>query len=333
MAEKTIFFLTGLPKSGTTWLMRMLDFQTGVVCRGEGRFFSSNLIDVPSLWGALHAGLEPWYSYVAHRKRNWIGLDHAIQTKDRANLLNPDTVRRNLEQDLTELFRFAVRHFMLKPVEGRRSETAQFIGDKTPVVESRQLDQIFSTFPDSRVLFLRRGVKDFIVSLAFHYWRSQSTYRPDRQMELLEKGDFQQIERWRQNPEVVPEGPVLEATAVRLAKVWTSVNQRALQKQEDSPGLLMVLDYESLFENPADHVTRALAFLGIPADETVIKNAIDSTGRSAVQESSDGALRAHLRSGQPGDWRCYLGERVSAAIDACIAAEEFAQNPESEHNP
>ena len=34
-----VFFLVGLAKSGTTWLMKTLDAHPEVLCKGEGRFF------------------------------------------------------------------------------------------------------------------------------------------------------------------------------------------------------------------------------------------------------------------------------------------------------
>src|SRR5215210_5260554 len=37
-----IFFVVGRPKSGTTWLQRMLNQHPEVICRGEGWFFGRN---------------------------------------------------------------------------------------------------------------------------------------------------------------------------------------------------------------------------------------------------------------------------------------------------
>ncbi|HEX5915407.1 MAG TPA: sulfotransferase, partial [Rubrobacter sp.] len=37
--EVPVFFVVGLAKSGTTWLMKTLDAHPEVLCRGEGRFF------------------------------------------------------------------------------------------------------------------------------------------------------------------------------------------------------------------------------------------------------------------------------------------------------
>jgi hypothetical protein len=34
-----VFFVVGLGKSGTSWLMRTLDGHPEILCRGEGRFF------------------------------------------------------------------------------------------------------------------------------------------------------------------------------------------------------------------------------------------------------------------------------------------------------
>ena len=37
--EMEVFFVVGLAKSGTTWLMKTLDAHPEVLCKGEGRFF------------------------------------------------------------------------------------------------------------------------------------------------------------------------------------------------------------------------------------------------------------------------------------------------------
>ena len=37
-----VFFVVGHQKSGTTWLMRMLDSHPEILCRGEGRFFGAS---------------------------------------------------------------------------------------------------------------------------------------------------------------------------------------------------------------------------------------------------------------------------------------------------
>ncbi|HYQ85440.1 MAG TPA: hypothetical protein VEP28_15795, partial [Rubrobacter sp.] len=38
-SKTPVFFVTGVGKSGTSWLMRTLDGHPEILCRGEGRFF------------------------------------------------------------------------------------------------------------------------------------------------------------------------------------------------------------------------------------------------------------------------------------------------------
>ena len=38
MAEKQLLFVCGAPKSGTTWLQRVLDAHPQIQCSGEGHF-------------------------------------------------------------------------------------------------------------------------------------------------------------------------------------------------------------------------------------------------------------------------------------------------------
>src|ERR671913_1267139 len=37
-----VFFVTGVGKSGTSWLMRTLDGHPDILCKGEGRFFAAD---------------------------------------------------------------------------------------------------------------------------------------------------------------------------------------------------------------------------------------------------------------------------------------------------
>ncbi|HEX5913198.1 MAG TPA: sulfotransferase, partial [Rubrobacter sp.] len=41
-SKTPVFFVTGVGKSGTSWLMRMLDSHPEILCKGEGRFFAAD---------------------------------------------------------------------------------------------------------------------------------------------------------------------------------------------------------------------------------------------------------------------------------------------------
>ena len=40
--DTPVFFILGQQKSGTTWLMQILDSHPEILCRGEGRFFGAD---------------------------------------------------------------------------------------------------------------------------------------------------------------------------------------------------------------------------------------------------------------------------------------------------
>src|SRR5918992_2684919 len=40
-AKNPVFFVTGVGKAGTSWLMRTLDSHPEILCKGEGRFFAA----------------------------------------------------------------------------------------------------------------------------------------------------------------------------------------------------------------------------------------------------------------------------------------------------
>src|SRR5918994_2206964 len=41
-SKTPVFFVTGVGKSGTSWLMRTLDGHPEILCKGEGRFFAAD---------------------------------------------------------------------------------------------------------------------------------------------------------------------------------------------------------------------------------------------------------------------------------------------------
>src|ERR687897_57562 len=41
-SNNPVFFVTGVGKSGTSWLMRTLDGHPDILCKGEGRFFAAD---------------------------------------------------------------------------------------------------------------------------------------------------------------------------------------------------------------------------------------------------------------------------------------------------
>jgi LPS sulfotransferase NodH len=140
------FFVFGAPKSGTTWLQRLLDAHPQVVCSGEGHFierFAGPMMQIKDDYNknlALDAELvyqgKPYYSE----------LD---------------------DLDLLPL----LQAFITKLMHRRMKPDALVIGDKTPVY-FEFLDDLLAIFPDAAFLHMVRDPRDVAVSVLYHALRA-----------------------------------------------------------------------------------------------------------------------------------------------------------------
>lgn len=307
------FFVTGLPKSGTTWMMNMLNCLNGVCCLGEGRFFASELINVPSLMEGMAAGVRPWYEFIACRKNNWIGLDKAIQTINCQNFLPKDTLGETFDEDIRQLTYYAARHFMKKILH--RFPEIKLIGDKTPLICINDLNNMFKTFPDTKILFFQREAKDFVVSLLFHFWRSMRDNRPDRHISFLTIDDFLVLEEYINAQDKTSAVFVRKSTAIELAKIWKNLNREASRLSLQSPNRMKIVSYEKLFEHPLIVLEDAVYFLGVNTNREQLTKIVNKNSRATIDHGNDNVLKIHLRSKKIGDWVQYLNNDISSAID------------------
>ncbi len=315
--ESEIFFLTGLPKSGTTWLMNILNSSEEICCLGEGRFFSSDLQNVPSLFDALYEGIRPWHEFIALRKKNWIGLDDYITTINYQNFLPSKVTNDSLNKTVD-----VILHLTLLDVISRakiKYPRARLVGDKTPVTRPYQLQRIIRVFPSTKVIFLYRNVKDFIVSILFHYWRSIRNNRPDSQIKYLTLDDFLQVENFVNAHDKDDVQFVSENTGLKLAEIWKELREEALSIKQDFPNNFFLVSYEKLFEQPVTIARRIFSFLGLNVSLNQVTEFIEKNSINSIKQSKNSFLMSHVRNGQVGDWKNYLSEDMSRHIDEYIA--------------
>jgi hypothetical protein len=137
-----VFFVCGAPKSGTTWLQRVLDAHPEVCCSGEGHFierFSAPLARVVSAYNS-DLGLE------------------ADQVYEGAPYYQP--------VDQAE-FDDLVRSFILSRLTARAGPGVRWVGDKTPGY-AFQLDQLHRIFPEAKFIHIVRDPRDVTVSRMGH---------------------------------------------------------------------------------------------------------------------------------------------------------------------
>jgi len=314
MDDTQLFFVSGLPKTGTTWLMRMLDGVDGICCRGEGRFFSSSIRNVPSLWDSLANAVEPWSRYVATRKCGWTGMSDRIETINRNNYLSESVLGEWREQMVGFLTAQWVKKSFAETVG--HGEDVGWVGDKTPATRPEELSRIHRAFPSAKLLLMQRGVKDFVVSYLFHFWRAMREKRPDRLMNHVDTDDFLRIERYSANPDMGPFASV--GTCERLARVWCVMRAETEHLHRRDPDRVWLVRYEDLRAEPRAGLRSAVEFLGLTPEESVLTRAVADASVAAVRSVSDSFLRSHIRSGVPGDWKRHLSAQASEAIDRVV---------------
>jgi len=139
LTDRTVFFVIGVPKSGSTWLQRLLDSHPEIACRGEDDF-----------------------SYMA------------LQLSTLMNDYNQGSVQRNVQQGNQRYCQFSQADYqpalaaLVQLLLGRAAEEegGRCIGSKflNFSVDTRAFDQLV---PDSRYLHIMRDPRDLMVSAYF----------------------------------------------------------------------------------------------------------------------------------------------------------------------
>ena len=310
----TVFFVTGFHKSGTTWTMRLLGSLPKVLCLGEGRFFASELEELPSLYEGLEHGLRDWHRFQAHRKGNWLENETCVQTLHRQNVVDEEAYRSLFERDLSRLVRGATVDFLY--ARAAKEPSVTHVGDKTPVTSAEQLRRIRRVFPEAPIVVLERDVREVVVSLALHHWRSRRDMRPDRNIRLLDESDYLHTDRF-QRGEAPDEGVLPPRTAARIARRWSETRAEARRLLDESPDRTRILAYADLLAEPADALHATADFLGVSADESELLTAVETNSRTALAVTG-GPGAEHARS-HTQNAEAALGPRALEAIGEATA--------------
>lgn len=137
--------MCGAPKSGTTWMQRVLDAHPEVCCSGEGHF------------------IERFTGPLAQVVRGY-NEDLAIET-DQVYQGEP------YYQPVSQAeFDAVARAFILSRLSSRAGPEARWVGDKTPRY-THQLEQLNRLFPEARFIHIVRDPRDVAVSRMGHSHR------------------------------------------------------------------------------------------------------------------------------------------------------------------
>lgn len=138
--------MCGAPKSGTTWLQRILDAHPEICCSGEGHFIERFSVKVAAVVNDYNRLLKA----------------EAGQVYEGRPYYDPVTQAG---------FDEVVRGFILSRLQARADGETRWIGDKTPSY-TRHLDQLHRLFPEARIFHIVRDPRDVAVSGMGHRQRT-----------------------------------------------------------------------------------------------------------------------------------------------------------------
>jgi hypothetical protein len=294
-APTPVFFVTGLGKSGTRWLMKILDSHPEVLCKGEGRFFSA---------GWRRADLDP-----ANERAIASSLYYALTYSEHLRLWIERSVWSgdgDPQEHINALMRLATEYFLTTEL---LKTDKKLVGDKSPLLDEEFMREVDAVCPGARVIHIIRDGRDRTVSSVHRGWRRASQgYLHRLSPEELARGKALRGD----SRGLAETGVFTEEWLRQAARNWSLLVGRAV---EDGPALLgpnyTEVRYEDLLERPDEEVRRLLSFLGVDTEGRLVEHCVSSAsfekltrGRERGQEDPS----SFYRKGVAGDWKNYFTE-------------------------
>ena len=280
------FLVTGRARSGTSWVMRILDAHPEILCGGEGRFYGARYrvgdSKVRSLHGALLASkpLREWAE-----SSGW-------------------TRGRDFRQEIGEMTAVLADHVLARELarSGKR-----MVGDKTPLTTATMLREVAKLRPGTKVAHIIRDGRDVAISSVHHLWNSDVR---DGGFHRLDPEQIRLRQEYREDPEgFLASGRSIFADGMLAgtARDWARMVRGAMHDGRRELGSdYLELRYERLLENGPEEIARLLGFLGADARAGTASQCLErarfersSGGRPAGEEDSSSPMRL----GRAGDWR------------------------------
>ena len=289
------FLITGRARSGTSWVMRILDAHPEILCRGEGRFYGARYRLGDSKVRSLHGAL-----LASRPLRDW--AESSGWTRD-----------RDFREEIGEMTAILADHVLARELarSGKR-----MVGDKTPLTTATMLRELAKLRPGTKVAHIIRDGRDVAISSVHHLWSSD-----------VRNGGFHRLSpeqvRLRQEYREDPEGFLASGRSIfadgmlaGTARDWARLVRGAMRDGSRELGSdYLELRYERLLENGSEEVGRLLEFLGADGRAGTVSQCLErarfersSGGRPAGEEDSSSPVRL----GRAGDWRRVFTRRRQA---------------------
>ena len=282
-----VFFVVGQQKSGTTWLMRMLDSHPEILCKGEGRFFGAGWRQESVKQTDAKRPPSSLYNAVLDAEYLRLWIERSVWSRNEA-----------ADEHVDNILSMMIGYFLV----GELSKTKKrLVGDKSPLLTPDTIREISGVYPEARVIHIIRDGRDAAVSAVHHSWNFGK--RQGVRISAKREAYHENAGGLRNKRESLFAGNSLR----RMAAEWDARVSRTI---EDGPALLgdnyTEVKYEGLLERPGEEMTRLLGFLGAEAGEETVSRCVSS---ASFEKLSKGRRRdeedatSFFRKGVAGDWK------------------------------
>jgi hypothetical protein len=277
------YLIVASPKSGTTWLQRLLSAHPEALCT-ESRAFGQYVDIGPA--GRPRLTVESYLDLLSYY------YAPAVPELRRGNQTFYDTLLFNVMDAVADT--------------ALRATGKRVYGEKlTPYVGTAAdaLRQLHHYNPDVRLVNLVRDGRDVIVSGGVQWLNMRrasaapddvAAHEADLAARRIRDDDFERF-------------------LVNWIDVVTAV-------EEARPRFTHVLDvrYEALLAAPAEQVSALLRFLGLDASDAVVARCVEAASFRALsggRERGDEDAHSFFRKGVAGDWRTWLSAAQVRAFE------------------
>lgn len=292
MLKTPVFFVLGYQKSGTTWLMHMLDAHPEILCKGEGRLFDSGWSQKSLKRADVERPASSLYHAILDAEYLRLWVERSVWSRDEP-----------AEEHLSNLTRIAVDYFL----DGELLKAGKrMVGDKSPLLTTETIREVAGIYPEARVIHIIRDGRDAAVSALHHSWNFG---RSEKNAEIAARR-----EAYRENPQRLLEKGESVFEDGQLGKLAGDWSSRVGSATKHGPALLGVnyaeVRYEDLVDKPEAELLRLLRFLGVvDHGQETVRRCVEAV---SFEKLSKGRMRGQedpssfFRKGIVGDWRNVL---------------------------
>lgn len=298
------FFVAGSMRSGTTWLMDLLNSHPEICCGGEMHSVEVLGDSLPTLESVARncAGLKHWYLM---ENNSWC---------------DPFRTNKFICDDIEgDFIRFFFEWTLLQFVRSERGCLPRFIGDKSPVHTrfiARKLREFFGPY-EPFVLHLVRDPRDAAVSR----WFQMRGRQRQRQFEFAQRfrgaDDEAACHQMLDNPEAYAQGHEFFSYPEFLPDVfteWVDVNgSLASDGREGFGDRYLRIRYEDMKADLTGVLAKIFTWFGVNRSPTVVQEIIERNDITRLA-----GKKKTFRKGATGEWVNYFSPQDIALFNSRV---------------